>query len=59
MCLALQNKLVLSYFTKLLFIFTSSGYTPQNIVGGIQNSETLLPNLLRSEGYYSKIVGKW
>ncbi|XP_015749655.1 PREDICTED: N-acetylgalactosamine-6-sulfatase-like [Acropora digitifera] len=36
-----------------------NGYTPQNIVGGIQNSETLLPNLLKPEGYYSKIVGKW
>lgn len=36
-----------------------NGYTPQNIVGGIQDSEVLLPRLLKSEGYYSKIVGKW
>ena len=35
------------------------GYTPQNIVGGIQDNEDLLPELLKSEGYYSKIVGKW
>jgi len=36
-----------------------NGYTPQNIVGGIQDDEVLLPKLLKSEGYYSKIVGKW
>nr|XP_058972971.1 N-acetylgalactosamine-6-sulfatase-like [Pocillopora verrucosa] len=36
-----------------------NGYTPQNIVGGIQDNEDLLPELLKSEGYYSKIVGKW
>lgn len=35
------------------------GYTPQYIVGGIQDNEVLLPKLLKSEGYYSKIVGKW
>ncbi|XP_078367421.1 N-acetylgalactosamine-6-sulfatase-like [Oculina patagonica] len=36
-----------------------NGYTPQVIVGGIQDNEVLLPKLLKSEGYYSKIVGKW
>ncbi|KAJ7374779.1 hypothetical protein OS493_005129 [Desmophyllum pertusum] len=36
-----------------------NGYTPQYIVGGIQDDEVLLPKLLTSEGYYSKIVGKW
>lgn len=36
-----------------------NGYTPQVIVGGIQDNEVLLPKLLKSEGYSSKIVGKW
>lgn len=39
--------------------FLAVGYTPQYIVGGIQDDEVLLPKLLTSEGYYSKIVGKW
>ncbi|XP_071959261.1 N-acetylgalactosamine-6-sulfatase-like isoform X1 [Antedon mediterranea] len=36
-----------------------NGYTPQVIVGGIQDSEVLLPKLLRTKGYRSKIIGKW
>ncbi|CAH3139558.1 unnamed protein product [Porites lobata] len=36
-----------------------NGYTPQYIVGGIADSEILLPKILKTEGYYSKIVGKW
>ena len=36
-----------------------NGYTPQNIVGGIQDSEILIPELLRHRGYYSKLIGKW
>ncbi|XP_020617338.1 N-acetylgalactosamine-6-sulfatase-like [Orbicella faveolata] len=36
-----------------------NGYTPQIIVGGIQDNEVLLPKLLKSEGYSSKLVGKW
>ena len=42
----------------LKFVF-AVGYTPQIIVGGIQDNEVLLPKLLKSEGYNSKIVGKW
>lgn len=36
-----------------------SAYTPQEIVGGIQSDEILLPELLKSVGYHSKIIGKW
>ena len=39
--------------------FLVVGYTPQIIVGGIQDNEVLLPKLLKSAGYSSKIVGKW
>ncbi|XP_017917349.1 PREDICTED: N-acetylgalactosamine-6-sulfatase isoform X3 [Capra hircus] len=37
----------------------SPSYTPQEIVGGIPDSELLLPALLKGAGYASKIVGKW
>lgn len=36
-----------------------NAYTPQNIVGGISDNETLIPELLKSKGYRSKIIGKW
>uniref|UniRef100_A0A4W2DZH2 N-acetylgalactosamine-6-sulfatase n=1 Tax=Bos indicus x Bos taurus TaxID=30522 RepID=A0A4W2DZH2_BOBOX len=36
-----------------------NAYTPQEIVGGIPDSELLLPALLKGAGYASKIVGKW
>lgn len=34
-------------------------YTPQNIVGGIPDSEILFPELLQKVGYTTKIIGKW
>ncbi|XP_063169121.1 N-acetylgalactosamine-6-sulfatase isoform X2 [Candoia aspera] len=36
-----------------------NAYTPQDITGGIPDSELLLPELLKKEGYANKIVGKW
>jgi len=36
-----------------------AAYTEPDIVGGIPESELLLPELLSKEGYRSKIVGKW
>ena len=36
-----------------------NAYTPQTIVGGIHESELLLPQLLKAAKYRSKIIGKW
>ncbi|XP_062845442.1 N-acetylgalactosamine-6-sulfatase isoform X2 [Trichomycterus rosablanca] len=36
-----------------------NAYTPQEIVGGILEEEILLPEILKKQGYVSKIVGKW
>ncbi|PVD20599.1 hypothetical protein C0Q70_18755 [Pomacea canaliculata] len=36
-----------------------NAYTPQDIVGGIPDTEILLPEILQRLGYRSKIIGKW
>ncbi|XP_078690387.1 N-acetylgalactosamine-6-sulfatase-like isoform X2 [Branchiostoma floridae x Branchiostoma belcheri] len=36
-----------------------NGYTPQEIVGGIADSEILVSELLAQKGYRNKIIGKW
>lgn len=36
-----------------------AAYTPQEVVGGITKDEILLPDILKKQGYVSKIVGKW
>ena len=37
-----------------------AAYTPQEIVGGIPDSEILISELLRDKaGYRTKLVGKW
>ncbi|TSK20072.1 N-acetylgalactosamine-6-sulfatase [Bagarius yarrelli] len=36
-----------------------NAYTPQEVVGGITKDEILLPQILKKQGYVSKIIGKW
>ncbi|CAN7937193.1 unnamed protein product [Ixodes hexagonus] len=36
-----------------------NAYTPQEIVGGIQDEEVLIPELLAIAGYRNAIIGKW
>jgi hypothetical protein len=40
-------------------LFLCSAYTPQEIVGGIAESEELFSEVLQKAGYRSKIIGKW
>ncbi|KAF4094388.1 hypothetical protein AMELA_G00014540 [Ameiurus melas] len=36
-----------------------NAYTAQEVVGGITKDEILLPQILKKQGYVSKIIGKW
>ena len=42
-----------------MYMFVFLAYTPQNIMGGIPDSEILFPELLQKAGYRNKIIGKW
>ena len=41
----------------ILLLFTA--YAPQEVTGGILDSEILFPEVLKDAGYRNKIVGKW
>jgi len=36
-----------------------AAYTPQEVIGGINDSEILFSEVLQKAGYRTKIVGKW
>lgn len=36
-----------------------TAYTPQEVIGGIAESEVLFSEVLHEAGYRTKIVGKW
>jgi len=50
---------ICSLLLEIIVMLLIVAWTPQYIVGGIPQSEQLLPELLRAKGYRSKIVGKW
>lgn len=37
----------------------NAAYTPQDVIGGIADSEVLFPEMLQKAGYRNKIVAKW
>jgi len=41
-----------------LFVYIAA-YTPQEVIGGINDSEILFSEVLQKAGYHTKIVGKW
>ena len=41
------------------YAFRFAAYTPQEIVGGIPDSEVLISELLADSGYHTKLIGKW
>lgn len=43
----------------VLHLVPHTAYTPQEVMGGITKDEILLPQVLKKQGYISKIVGKW
>ena len=42
-----------------LKLFVLLGYSPQDVLGGIADSEVLFSEKLKEHGYKNKIVGKW
>jgi len=36
-----------------------TAYTPQEVIGGINDSEILFSEVLKEAGYRTKIIGKW
>ena len=56
---SLSPPLSLSPLSLSLSLLCIEAYTPQDIVGGIPDSEILYPELLQKNGYATMIIGKW